>query len=147
MESKVTYPQSQPELTPGSYKWEVMVESEPQVPTDSDRYDATSFTVVNNEEAARIRSELESLRTTSAASGDPTNLMTSTALMEYKLYFQAQESLKQGLEVSPADQALWSLLMETYFHMKLWASREKARQVSESASPTADIVRRINLRR
>lgn len=146
-ESRVTYPESRSELAPGSYKWEVTAYYEQKPPTDSDLYDATSFTVVSNDEAAQIRFELESLQTTSAASGVTTNLITSTALMEHKLYFQAQENLRQGLEVSPADQSLWSLLMETYFHMKLWTSRENARRASESPSPTVETVRKIHLRR
>jgi hypothetical protein len=146
-ESRATYPESRSELAPDSYKWEVTAYYEQKAPSDSDLYDATSFTVVSNEKSAQIRSELESLRTTSATSGATSNVMISTALMEYKLYFQAQENLRQGLEVSPADQSLWSLLMETYFHMKLWTSRENARRASESPSPTLETVRKIQLRR
>ena len=112
-----------------------------------DYYDAASFTIVSKENGTLIRDQLEALRSRSEAFPEETNVIVIAAMIEHGMYFQAEENLRKALERSPDDQALWALLMETYFNMKLWGSREDARFLSEHFPLTSDTVRKIELRR
>jgi hypothetical protein len=145
-ESIVRFPDSLPGLITGTYKWEVIAHRE-GTPLDTSVYDASSFSVLSKEDTMRINLNLEALRRITNASPANTNIVVITALLENKLYSQAYIELRRALELSPTDQSLWDLLMETFFQMKLWGSRENARQISTSISPDRPIQSAFEFRR
>lgn len=140
----VDYPSDRPPLTPGEYKWEVVAKIGDRVTGDSSLYDASSFTLVNEESTAQINADLA--KTLAADKGAVSPLYVS-ALMDYKRFPQAAAELKRALEVAPQDIALWEMLMETYWQMKLWGSREYARRLSQNPETNAETVRTLQPRR
>jgi hypothetical protein len=143
-DTTVSYPSDLPSLTPGEYKWEVIARIGDRVTGDSSLYDASSFTLVNEESAAQINADLA--KTLAADTGAVSPLYVS-ALMEYRRFPQAAAELKRALEAAPQDGALWEMLMETYWQMKLWGSREYARRLSQNPETNAETVRMLQPRR
>lgn len=143
-DTSVSYPSDRPPLTPGEYKWEVVTRIGDRVTGDSSLYDASSFTLVNEESAAQINADLA--KALAADKGAVSPLYVS-ALMEYKRFPQAAAELKRALEAAPQDGDLWEMLMETYWQMKLWGSREYARRLSKNPDTNAETVRMLQLRR
>jgi hypothetical protein len=142
--TSANYPGDQPPLAPGEYKWEVVAQVGDKVTGDPALYDATAFTLVSEEIATRINADLAS-----AQAGDEgaTALLYVSALIEHRRFPQAAAELKRSLEAAPQDAALWEMLMETCWQMKLWRTREYAKQLSEDPNASAETVRRLEPRR
>lgn len=143
-ETQLPLPDRCQPLCPGDYKWDVTAYVGNQVSDNSALYDATSFTVVTDQRAAEITKALEHARAVAVGSGEALYVYVS-ALMESKLYPQAEAELRRALEQSPKDQTLWALLMETYAQMKRWRAREKAREISDG-NPTAEMIHALEVR-
>jgi hypothetical protein len=144
-ETRLALPERCQPLCPGDYKWDVTAHIGKQVSDNPAHYDAAPFTVVTDRRAAELNKALEHARAIAAGGGDGLYVYVS-ALMESKLYPQAEAELRRALEQSPKDQALWALLIETYAQMKHWRAREKAKEMS-SGNPTAEMVRALEPRR
>jgi hypothetical protein len=142
--TSVSYPNDLPPLAPGEYKWEVIARVGDRVTGDPALYDATAFTLVSEDSAARINADLAK-----AQAGDEgaAALLYVSALIEHRRFPQAAAELKRSLESAPQDMALWEMLMETCWQMKLWGTREYARQLSEDSNTSAETVRRLEPRR
>lgn len=140
----VSYPSDRPPLAPGEYKWEVVARAGERATGDSSLYDASSFTLVNEESAAKINADLAKVRATDEGAVSP---LYVSALIEHRRFPQAAAELKRALEVAPQDGALWEMLMETYWQMKLWGTREYARRLSENPNTNAEIIRMLQPRR
>src|SRR5262249_9049737 len=132
-------------LQPGEYKWEVSAQVENQVSDNSALYDATTFTVVSEKQAKKISSALQHASMILRKNRDAT-LFFVTVLFEHKLYPQAESELLNALEHQPANQPLWTMLIETYAKMKRWRTREKARELS-LAHPTIELIHTLGIRR
>lgn len=143
-ETSVSYPGDRPPLTPGEYKWEVVARVGERITGNQALYDATAFTLVSEESAARINADLTKAQ---AAGEGAASLLYISALIEHRRFPQAAAELKRALEGAPQDQALWEMLMETYWEMKLWGSREYARKLSEDSNLSAEMVRTLEPRR
>jgi hypothetical protein len=146
-DTRITYPENQPLLQPGEYKWDVTARLDTRGSAKSSLYDAIAFTVLRDQNAAAIERDLARARTGIAVEDSVANLVYISALIEYKRLPHAAAELKHVLEKVPQDQTLWELLMETYSQMKLWRAREDARRISDNSNPTAEMVRTLELRR
>jgi hypothetical protein len=144
-ETQLTLPDMCPPLGPGDYKWDVTAQIGDQILADSALYDATSFTVVAEQQAAEISRALEHAQTLVGGNSEALYVYVS-ALMESRLYPKAEIELRRALEKSPKDQNLWAFLMETYAKMKRWRAREKARELS-NGDPTVEMIRALESRR
>jgi predicted Zn-dependent protease len=109
-------------LKPGNYKWDVIAEVNHQRV-----YDAASFTVIRQEDAARITGLVNRAQSL-VNSDDSANLVLISLLIEEQLYRQAEVEIKNALTRNPNDQALWDLLMQTYDYAERWEDREIARR-------------------
>lgn len=145
--TQLTYPDNRPPLAPGHYKWDITAQIGARVTDNPALYDATAFTVVSDERAAEIESDLARARTSFAADVGAANLVYIAALIEHRRLPQAAVELKRALETTPQDQTLWELVMEAYWEMKLWRAREDARHISDNVNPTAEMVRALEPRR
>lgn len=143
-DTSITYPSDRPPLAPGEYKWDVVAQDGDRATGDSALYDASSFTIENEESAAQINADLAKSLATEDGAVSP---LYVSALIDYRRYPQACAELKRALEAAPQDRTLWELLMETYWRMKLWGSREYARRLSENPDTNSDAVRRLQPRR
>ena len=132
-------------LEPGDYRWEVIAQIEQRVSPDPSLYDATSFTVVTQQRATEISRVIAHAREMAVGERDAATIYTST-LMELKIYPLAETELRAALELSPKDQTLWTLLIETYAQTKRWRAREKAREIS-SGTPTVELIRSLAVER
>lgn len=132
-------------LEPGDYKWEVTARMGGRVSGNPAFYDATSFTVVTEQQATEIDKAVEHAREMAEGAHEAAPIYVST-LMESKIYPLAEAELLVALERSPRDQTLWALLIETYAHMKRWYAREKAREISVGI-PTAELIRSLAVAR
>lgn len=130
---------------PGDYKWDVTAQVGNQVSDNPALYDATSFIVITDQRAADISKAVEHARAVAASDCAAASVYAS-ALIEFKIYPQAEAELRGALERSPKDQTLWALLIETYARMKRWRAREKAREIS-AGSPTAELIRSLAVAR
>lgn len=143
-DTSVRYPSDQPSLTPGEYKWEVVARIEGRVMGNSSLYDASSFTLVNEESAAQINADIAKALALDNGAASPLYI---SALIENRRFPQAAAELKRALEAAPQDGTLWEMLMETYWQMKLWGSREYARRLSDNPYTNAESVRMLQPRR
>jgi hypothetical protein len=134
--AKIAYGGERP-LSEGDYRWEVTARIEQRVTADQSLYDAAPFTV-GAERSSAIRLALDQARQVGAESG-ACNIAYIGALLEHRLYPQAEIELRQALARSPRDQSLWSLLMESYQLMRRWPDREKARAISARPDPAGGL--------
>jgi hypothetical protein len=141
-ETKLKLPDKCKPLDPGEYKWEVTAQTGDRVSDDPALYDATSFAVATRARAAAISKAIGHAHEVAAGGRGEEASVYASALMEARLYPQAAAELRRALEQSPKDQTLWALLIETYAQMKLWRSREKAREIS-AGNPTAEMVKTL----
>jgi hypothetical protein len=133
-------------LIPGDYKWDVTAQIDNQPSDNPALYDATSFTVVSRRRAKEIDEELNQVRRLSATNSDDTTLVEAATLIAYELYPKAEVELRLALTRSPANQSLWTLLMETYAKMNRWRTREKARRISKG-NPTVELIHTLEIPR
>ena len=113
-------------LPPGNYKWDVTARVGNQSTSNPALYDAADFTIATPQQADSILQDLKRAQGITPG-GETTNVIYICALIQHKLYPEAEIELKKALSHSPNDLALWALLMETYNKMMRWNSREKAR--------------------
>lgn len=144
--TELALPQKCGLLIPGKYKWDVTAQIGNQTSDNPALYDATSFTVVSKQRAKEIDEALSQVRRLSAKNPDDTKLLEGATLIAYELYPQAEGELRLALARAPANQSLWTLLMETYAKMKRWRTREKARKISEG-NPTVELIYTLEIRR
>lgn len=145
-ETRLTLPDNCRALEPGAYKWDVTAQVGNRVSDNSALYDATSFIVVPARRAAEIFMVIEHGREVAASGEGAAISVYVSALLQSKLYPQAEAELRRALEQSPKDQVLWALLIETYAQMKRWRAREKAREIS-GRNPTTELVRTLEVGR
>jgi hypothetical protein len=145
-ETRLTLPDNCIALEPGDYKWDVTAQVGNRVSDNSALYDATSFIVVPARRAAEISAVMEHGRAVAASGESAAISVYVSALLQSKLYPQAEAELRRALEQSPKDQVLWALLIETYAQMKRWRAREKAREIS-GRNPTTELVRTLEVGR
>lgn len=144
-EQKLSYPSNCDELKPGAYKWDVTAQIGDQVSSDPALYDATSFTRPDDKKTKEMFDAVEHARTI-AASDKAARSVYAATLFEQHLFPQAEVELLRSLRDDPSDQALWTLLIETYYQMKRWPAREKARKISVDPKLTPEMVWRLNRR-
>lgn len=144
-ETSISYPNDRPPLAPGDYKWEVTAQIGDRITNNPALYDATAFTLVSEEGAARIASDLAKAQSDGVEGS--ANLLYISELVEHKRLPQAAAELKRSLENAPQDETLWEMLMETYAQMKLWGAREYARRLSDDPNPSAKMVHTLEPRR
>jgi hypothetical protein len=132
-------------LNPGDYKWDVTAQVGNQTSDNSALYDATSFTVVSEEREQEISKAVRHASTISRNNRDAI-LVLVTILLEHKLYPRAEAELLDALGRAPANQSLWTLLIETYGRMKRWRTRERARELS-AGKPSAELIHTLKIRK
>jgi hypothetical protein len=144
-ETRLIYPDKCGNLSPGDYKWDVTAEVEGQITDNPAFYDVSSFSIVSPQQAAAIRNALDHARILSESDAAVRSVYAAV-LVEQRLYPQAELELLEALKNSPSDQSLWSLLMETYWLMKRWPAREKARTISTNSQPTLQMIQTLDWR-
>lgn len=132
-------------LQPGNYKWEVIAQLGERISPNPAFFDATSFTVVTEQRAAEINKVVAHAQEMAVSEREAAIVFAST-LMDLKIYPLAETELRAKLELSPTDQTLWALLIETYAQTKRWRAREKAKEIS-AGTPTVELIRSLALRR
>jgi len=142
---KLLYPSACNPLEPGAYKWDVTAQIGDKVSDDPALYDATSFARPDLTQTGDIVSAVQHAQTISESDIAARSVYAAT-LLEHHLYPQAEVELLRSLRDDPADQALWALLIETYFQMKRWPAREKARKISVADHLTPQMVWTLNKR-
>jgi hypothetical protein len=144
-EPKLTYPANCDELKPGSYKLDVTAQIGDRVSSDPALYDATSFVRPGDQQTSEIIAAVAHARTIAEADKAARSVYAST-LFEHHLFPQAEVELLRSLRDDPSDQALWVLLIETYYQMKRWPAREKAKTISADPNLKPEIVWTLNKR-
>jgi len=123
-----------PAIPSGKYKWDVTA----TWAGNTFVHDFTPFVVVAQDEADKIKNELQQAREINPDATD-VNLIYVAGCLEYKQYREAEEELRKGLRRSPSDQVLWTLLAETYRAMERWDDRETAQKFSSNPKPTPEL--------
>jgi hypothetical protein len=144
-EPRLPYPANCSELKPGSYKFDVTAQIGDQVSGDPALYDATSFVRPDDKQTKEIVESLQHARTIAEADKAARSIYAAT-LFEHHLFPQAELELLHSLRDNPADQALWTLLIETYYQMKRWPAREKAKTISLAPNLKSEMVWTLNKR-
>lgn len=141
-DTQLTLPNKCQQLKPGDYYWDVTAQIGNQV--SDNPYDATTFIIVTEQRGAEISNTLKHAQAMSVSDAKTIPVYIS-ALMEHKLYPQAEAELRRALELAPTDQVLWALLIETYARMKRWREREKAREISVG-NPSVEMIHTLGRR-
>lgn len=123
-ETSFSYADNRPPLVLGDYKGKVVARIGDKMTGNPALYDATTFILVNEESTARINADLARAQ---ALDEQAASSLYISALIEHRRFPQAAGELKRALEGAPQDLALWEMLIEVCWQMKLWEAREYAR--------------------